>query len=326
MHPVLFYEAFFFCSRDDLERLQSVSRTLRDMVIHSSNVLPLRTIRYVWMDSTRRPSSIEKIHVRVEWLEPGGAGKHDYEASLHGGDFAETVRRLEHACITNFSFGVRDSPFFRYWKAQGSAAFTVENILFLVPDTMDYGILDSIMNHLRPRATAVIVDESSWRKDGCKKLALLTRDTFLKHLQTCWLAVRHRGGFPPSSFILNEPGYAHYELLCFGMNIAAGIDGFIESFVRDGCTNKKLESVSIKWNEQSPAPKQLSKPTKVDVPIPKLYMMVWIARNSHRVSQCEMHSFVNAKQRLDVYNWTIEYEDEGRRRTTQLLQCRVKDL
>ncbi|KAH7680453.1 hypothetical protein AAVH_41172, partial [Aphelenchoides avenae] len=280
-------------------------------------------------DSTRRPSSIEKIHVRVEWLDSVGADA-DYEASLHGGDFAETVRRLRHTCITNFSVGFRDSPFFRYWKAQGAAAFTVKNIFFGEPDTTDYSILDSIVNHLRPSATVVLVNESSWRKDGwnSKKLELLARDSLLKHLHTCWLGVHHGGAFPPSSFILKEPGYAHYELLCVGMNIAERIDGFIESFIRDGCTNKKLESVSIKWSERSHASKQLSKPTKVNVPLPKLYVMAWMAPNPHRVSQCEMHAFVSTKQRqrMKVFKWTIEYEKEGCRRTTQLLQCRVEDL
>ncbi|KAH7706809.1 hypothetical protein AAVH_16401 [Aphelenchoides avenae] len=354
MHPVLFYEAFFFFSRDDLERLQPVSRTLRDMIVQNSNVLPLRPIRDVWMDSNRRPSSRGQIHVRVEWLDSGGAEKTDYEASLHEGDFAETVRRLNNTNITNFSVGIRDSPFMRYWKAQGAAACTVENILFRFPDATDYNILDSIMNHLRPlflfgqpymtdydvldsivkhlrpRATAVIVNESSWRKNGwnSKKLALLSRDTFLKHLRTCWLGVRNAGGFPPSSFILSEPGYANYDLLCNYPGVAAGIDDLIESFIRDGCANRKLVSVSIKWNEQSFASKLLSKPTKADVPLPNLLMMMWIARNPHRVSQCEMHSFVNATQhqRLEVFKWTIEHEDDDRRRTTTLLQCRVKDL
>lgn len=49
MHPDLFYEALFFCARDDLERLQPVSRALLKMIVHSSKVLALRPIRYVWM-------------------------------------------------------------------------------------------------------------------------------------------------------------------------------------------------------------------------------------------------------------------------------------
>ncbi|KAH7706808.1 hypothetical protein AAVH_16400 [Aphelenchoides avenae] len=330
MNPVLFYEALFFSSRDDLECLQLLSRTLRDMIVYSSNVLPLRPICHVWMN--HESSMTNKI--RIQKCAAGGGVEHDYyEASILDGDFAETFRRLQHTSIHNFSVGFRDSPFLRYWKAQEAADFVVIWICFRSRETTDYDTFDSIVNHLRPRITGVAI--ISWCEDGynSKALKLLARDSVLNHLQTCRL---HAPGFPnyemwysdspPASEIPanNEPP----GIGLMASNVAAEIDGFIESFVRDGCTNKKLKSVGIKWNDPSHAPKQLSKPIDADVPLPRMYMLEAIVRATHRVTQCEVYSFVCSKQHqlMEVHKWTIEHEDEDRRRTTTLLQCRVKDL
>ncbi|KAH7687732.1 hypothetical protein AAVH_40719 [Aphelenchoides avenae] len=153
-----------------------------------------------------------------------------------------------------------------------------------------------------------------------KYLDLLVRESFLTNFKTCRLT----------------PGYANYELgcecWCDGCQVSDGIDAFVESFARDGCTNEKLESVCIKWGDpigqQSPALKQLKEPTKVDVPLPKNDLTKWITRYVHKVTQCEMHSLVNKKQRkrMDLYKWTVEYEDEEDRHTAHVLQCRVKSL
>ncbi|KAH7706811.1 hypothetical protein AAVH_25958 [Aphelenchoides avenae] len=340
MHPVLFYEALFFSSRDDLECLQLLSRTLRDMIVYSSNVLPLRPICHVWMN--HNSSTTNKI--RIEKCAAGGGDEHDYyEASVYDGDFAGTFRRLQHTCINKFSFAVRDSPFLRYWRAQEASDFVVTWICFRQPETTDYDIFDSIVNHLRPRITGVGVVECSWRGNGRygKAVKLLARDSVLNHLQTCRLRVGSGVfWFPPSSFIFEAPGFPNYEMWFndspgpseipakneppgrvtqlgrqgpgyLPCNVAAEIDGFIQSFIRDGCTNKKP-----------------NKPTEADVPLPRMYMLEPIVRSDHRVTQCETHAFVNAKQRqqLEVFKWTIEHEHKGRRHTTTLLQCRVNDL
>ncbi|KAH7707805.1 hypothetical protein AAVH_24960 [Aphelenchoides avenae] len=104
------------------------------------------------------------------------------------------------------------------------------------------------------------------------------------------------------------------------------------SFIRDGCTNKKLQSVCIQWTERNDmraaTPKQLRKPSKVDMPLPKSDLSAWITKYVYRVSQCEMYSFVNAKQwqRMEVYKWSVEFERTYDRFTTHVLQCRVKNL
>ncbi|KAH7662590.1 hypothetical protein AAVH_43448, partial [Aphelenchoides avenae] len=104
------------------------------------------------------------------------------------------------------------------------------------------------------------------------------------------------------------------------------------SFVHDGCANEKLETVCIKWTDpqgqQSPALKQLKEPTKIDLPLPENDLTEFLTNVVHRVTQCEMHSLVNAKQckRMELHKWTVEY-DEGRRRwTSHFLQCRVQNF
>ncbi|KAH7700619.1 hypothetical protein AAVH_32257 [Aphelenchoides avenae] len=321
MHLTLFNESFYFCPRDDLESLQLVRKSLLNMIVARSNVLSLRPIYKVVMDPLDAPGKIQ-IHVAR------GADTPDYEASIHDGDFAETVLRLQNTCIKNFSFGVRDSPFLRYWKAQQPASFTVVSIYFGPLGTTDYEVLGSIVNHLRPRSVGSTFMPFS---SVAERLEVLARNSLLNNLQTCRLNVWH-DSFPPSAFFLNDPGYRNYELRCDADQVADGIDGIIESFVRDGCVNNKLESVYIQWingeGPQSTAPKRLSKPTKTDMPLPKTDMTEWATRDTHRVIHCEMHAFVNEKQwkRMDVYKWSAERNHDSSRCTVHVLQCRMVNL
>lgn len=148
----------------------------------------------------------EKIAVFVEGPS-GGAPVPDYTASTDDGDFAEIILRLQHTCIEDFCIGISDSPFLRYWKAHEAASFAVVSIDFgLTDDTddTDYDVLDSIVNHLRPRTTeAVDVEESFWHENGYdeEKLELLTRKSFLNNLHTCRLAVSQLEFFCAVSFV-----------------------------------------------------------------------------------------------------------------------------
>ncbi|KAH7718044.1 hypothetical protein AAVH_14555 [Aphelenchoides avenae] len=334
MHPVLFYESFFFCSRNDLERLQPMSRSLRNLIVNRSRTLPLRAIDRVFMDVTNVSNPEAEIQVFVK--EDGDAyePEPDYEASLHDGDFAETFRRLQNTCIDFFDVWINDSPFMRYWIAQEAAAFTVVTIYFNIDIgfSPDYDVFDSIVNHVRPKTTYVGAEGPSRLEDGMNSehMKLLARKSLLDSLRTCCLRVFVEG-FPPPSFFFNDPGYAKYELWCDHPNAAKRIDGFIESFYRDGCTNRKLESVFVGWHDdedhQSPAPKHLSKPIKCEIPLPKMDMPAWLTRGVHQVTQCEVHSFVNTKHwmRMDVYKWS-DYHGSDRRRVTHILRCRVSDL
>lgn len=87
----------------------------------------------------------------------------------------------------------------------------------------------------------------------------------------------------------------------------------------------------IYWEDigdhQSPAPKQLNKPTTVDVPLPKAEMVMYRACDIRRVSQCERHFFVNTKQwkQLEIFMWSVE-SMHNVLVTTRLLMCRVKDV
>lgn len=139
----------------------------------------------------------DKIKIFIEPTPIGGAPKPDYEASTDVGDFAETFRRLQNTCIMDFNFDIRDMPFMRYWKGQGSAAFTVVSIDFCLTDDTDYGVVDSFVNYLRPRTTAAVhIEESLWQENGNsdidrKYLDLLVRESFLTNLQTCRLTVSY---------------------------------------------------------------------------------------------------------------------------------------
>ncbi|KAH7695119.1 hypothetical protein AAVH_37827 [Aphelenchoides avenae] len=242
-----------------------------------------------------------------------------------------SVLRLQNTCVRKFFTGIRDSPFMSYWKAQEAAACTVVSIDFYLLGATDYDVLDSIVNHLRPRTTGFSITVNSSRPEY---LALLVRDSFLNNLQTCRLDVNFRKCVPTPAFFLEEPGYPNYKVKCWRRcgQLADGIDGFIESFVRDGCPNKKLESVCIQWIDDegppSTAPKQLSKPTKSDMNLPENGLSGFITRMDHHVVQCEMYSFVNERQckRMDVYKWSVGYNDGYGRRTAHLLQCRLENL
>ncbi|KAH7719690.1 hypothetical protein AAVH_12807 [Aphelenchoides avenae] len=318
MQRVLVYESLKFHPRDGLERLQMFSRTLRNMVVAGSSLLPLRTIDRVDLDCQGQPN---KIRIFAEEDDDALEQAPDFEASLQEGDFAEVFRRLQHVCIRDVRVGIRDSPFLRYWKAQQAADFTVVCIEFDPPETTDYVLLDSIVNRLRPRTT---YGHFMWTEDGYRgeELEFLARASFLNSLQIVRSMVWD-DAFPPSSFFLQEPGYPNYELWCDdGSSVPDGIDDLIESFIRDGCSNEKLETVCMSWDESSLVSKRLRKPTKVDRPLPKSEMPYWLT--PARVSECEMYSFVNANhwKRMEVYKWTVE-ED---RCTTHVLECLVKDL
>ncbi|KAH7704031.1 hypothetical protein AAVH_28781 [Aphelenchoides avenae] len=326
MHPILFNESFFFCPRDDLERLQLLSQSLLDMIVAGSNVLPLRPIDRIEMGCNDAADKIQ-FYIQDDAKQP------DYEALIDVGDFPETFRRLRYTCVKKFNVGIRDNPFLCYWKAQGAAVFTVVIVDFRLADDTDYDVLDSIVNHLRPRTTEEVhVWPDSWHEYGhnSEYLKLLDRESFLNNLQTCRLN-GFGNAFPAPAFFLEEPGYPNYELGCDGGQVADGIDRFIESFVRDGCANEKLESVCIKWREwdstPSLTPKQLSKPTKIDMALPKNELSSRITRYAHEVTQCETQSFVNTKQwkGMEVYLWTVEFYPGRFRRMIYLLQCLVKN-
>lgn len=131
------------------------------------------------------------IDIFVKDPTAGGSRKPDYEASVHDGDFAEIFRRLQNTCTKEVNVGIRDSPFLCYWKSQETASFSVVSIDFDLPDDTDYGLLDSIVNHLRPKSTGVYVREYSWQENGrySEDLKVLARDSFLNNVQTCHLDV-----------------------------------------------------------------------------------------------------------------------------------------
>ncbi|KAH7711601.1 hypothetical protein AAVH_21068 [Aphelenchoides avenae] len=282
MQPELRYELFY--TRDQLERLQPLSRTLFDMIVHSHALL-LRPISIVWMDTD---GSNDKIQVSED--DDTGFLESDYEASVRDGDFAETALLL-------------------YWQAQ-ETDFTVVNIDVELPERTYFDFVpNAIVRHLRPRAMQFAVTDTAWygNGDGSEYLELLVRDSFLTSLKTCCLYVQS-GAFPPPAFFFNEHGYANYELKCFKDTEVDAIDRFIESFVQGRCANNKLVSVCIGWKvwgAPSRMPKQLSKPTKIDMP--DIDFVASLIPFVERVSQCEMHSFVNAKQwmRMDAYKWTV---------------------
>ncbi|KAH7711973.1 hypothetical protein AAVH_20685 [Aphelenchoides avenae] len=319
------------------------------MIVNGSKVLPLRPIHHVNMTSAiyKQPRMDDKIKIFVEDRRPdSGLPEPDYEASIDDGDVAEIFRRLQNTCIKSFWVGIGDSAFLRYWRAQETACFTVVRIGFGGLEIADSNIFDSIVSYLRPRTTEEIhVVESSWHENGFDawwhkngwneemlEFNHLARDSFLNNLQICRLNVWRDAAFPPPSFILKEPGYPNYKIWCGGSQVANGIDDLIESFVRDGCANRKFESVCVRWdddeNEQSPALKQLKRSTKVDMPLPNNGLTKWLTHRNGRVTQCEVHSFVNKNewQRMVVYKWAVEYDDRGSLRTRHILQCRVENL
>ncbi|KAH7697838.1 hypothetical protein AAVH_35075, partial [Aphelenchoides avenae] len=202
-----------------------------------------------------------------------------------------------------------------------SVAFTVVNIDVDLPEAADYGVLDSIVSHLRPKSTEINVEESSWHENDDnnvykKYLGLLARESYLNNLQTCRLQV-WGDAFPSPTFFLQERGYPNYELWCTDSNVADRIDGFIESFVREGCANEKRQSVCIGC-----------KPIKIDVPLPKNYLTALLARYDLEVTQCETQFFDNTMQwkRMELYKWTVKYDRGDRRRTAPIFQCLVKHL
>lgn len=129
----------------------------------------------------------DTIEIFVEEDEDDDEPECDYEASVHDGDFAETFRRLQYTCVKFFCVEIHDSPFLRYWNEQEAASFTVVSIDVVLVETTDYDLLDSIVNHLRPKTTCVLV----WEADSynSERLKLLARDAFLNNLQTCGLMV-----------------------------------------------------------------------------------------------------------------------------------------
>ncbi|KAH7707807.1 hypothetical protein AAVH_24962 [Aphelenchoides avenae] len=209
MHPVLFNESFYFCPRDDLERVQPLSRSLLDMIVAGSNVLPLRPIHRVDMGY----GSEDKIRIFVEDPATDGASEPDYEASILDGDFEATIRHLQNTCIMDFNVGIRGSPFLHYWNAQEAAAFTVVSIDFSLAEDTNYGVLDSIVNHLRPRTTGGQMESSLLHLNGYSvNLELLARESFLNNLQTCHLDVAGSASVLTPAFFFSEPGYPNYDV------------------------------------------------------------------------------------------------------------------
>ncbi|KAH7715345.1 hypothetical protein AAVH_17278 [Aphelenchoides avenae] len=336
MHPVTYYESLLFCIRDDLERLQPVSKSLLNTIVRSSKVLPLRPIHRVYFAypigySIRiflKPYADEFDHDPVPDYETGVDEEEPYY-----GDFRETFLRLQNTCIKFFNVRIRDSEFLRYWQAQ-ETAFTVVSINAPVgkhTQDGDYKLLDTIMNFLRPRSTEPYTDESAWQISvkGRLYVELLYRDSFLNNLQTCFLSVWD-DDFPPPSFLLDWPSYRSFMVWCGDGQVVGGIDRFIESFVRHGCANK-LESVLVRWDDSvqqpSPALKQLSEPLKTDVALPENTLVERIPA-VRRVSRCETKFFENTMQwkRLEVYKWSIQYDLYDGPRTTHVLKCLVKHL
>ncbi|KAH7709488.1 hypothetical protein AAVH_23244 [Aphelenchoides avenae] len=170
----------------------------------------------------------------------------------------------------------------------------------------------------------VDVSKAAWHEDGyySEKLLLLARDSFLDSLKFCYFQI-FADVFPATAFFLKHPGYPNYVLSCVdNCQAADGIDRFIE----------KLESVLIMWHDprdqQLPAPKQLSKSTKIDMPLLEDDMTAWITPGVHQVSQCEMQVFVNAKQwkQMKAYMWSVEYNVGCSGLTTHILQFRVENV
>ncbi|KAH7691329.1 hypothetical protein AAVH_40157 [Aphelenchoides avenae] len=332
-----FYESFFFCSRDDLEGLQLVRKSVRNRIVRASRVLPLRSIRHVDMIYYLEEHICIFVGELPETDPFGDDEEPDYEDSIHDGDFAETFGRLQNACIKEFVIGIRDSAFLRYWISQEAASCTVVSIDFPLHEVAanGTGILDSIMNRLRPRFLADRVEQASWYKYGSNSAytELLARESFVNSLHTCSLLGANSEAYSPPDFFLNGPSYRNYELCCSHLDTSNLIDGFIESFVRDEYPNKKLESVWLRtreWNERARTPKKLSNTTKVDVPLPENNFTAWYGRHLiRRVSQCEMRSFENTKQwkRMDVLKWSVEYARVGDGPiTNHVFLFRVKNL
>ncbi|KAH7704950.1 hypothetical protein AAVH_27850 [Aphelenchoides avenae] len=372
MKDVLCHEWLFFCSREDLEPLQLVRKSLRKMIVARSSALPLRSIHRVSVDCCHEPpipNYPDKIEIFVkedrypEEMTPEEAVKRYYKTSVcDNGDFAGAVRRLQHSCIKNFDVDIGDSPFLRYWMAQEADAFTVLSICINPPEaTKNYELLDAIVNRVRPNTLDVSYESgpSAYGDQtapyNSEYLEVMARDSFLNILQICPLNI-WPGAFPPPSFILDEPGYPNYELRCHRSTvdgiyarswIADGIDAFLESFVRDGCANKKLISMCITWTEwpnaepPCPMPKLLSNPTMADEPLPEAEADAERLKSNNRwirgvrvLSQCEMHTFVNMKhqKRMEVRKWNVKHfvheaeEDHFGHSTTHILQCLVKSV
>ncbi|KAH7704452.1 hypothetical protein AAVH_28357 [Aphelenchoides avenae] len=339
MKDALCNEWLFFCSRGDLESLQLVRKFLLHTIVARSNALPLRSIYHV---NVNHWDPLDKIEIFVEGDRHKAELIPDYETSFRDGDFAEAFCRLQHSYIKLFSIGIEDSPFLRYWEAQKAADLTIVSIDFEPSETLDNDVLDSIVNLLQPRTIDVSFEHclSQWWEDqtapyNSKYLGVLARASFVNSLQTCPLNL-WRGAFPPPSFVFNEPGYPNYELKCHHTNVADGIDAFIESFARDGCANKKLQSVCITWSVwpdgqwphgPSPMSKLLSNPTTSDEPLPEDVKLRSIS-GVRVLSQCEVHTFVNEKQkkRMEVYKWSVKYFEDEDRWTTHVLKCLVKNV
>ncbi|KAH7719689.1 hypothetical protein AAVH_12806 [Aphelenchoides avenae] len=79
----------------------------------------------------------------------------------------------------------------------------------------------------------------------------------------------------------------------------------------------------MEWDERSGdpsrAPKRLSKPTKIDKPMPDVEML---CSSMPSRQQCEMHSFVNATQWkcMEVFKWSAKSDRGSDRHTTHFLQ------
>lgn len=108
------------------------------------------------------------------------------------GDFEQTFRRLQNICVKDFVIGIRDNPFLRHWmEAQKTAAFTdfiVVNFHIQPTDAATIEVVDSIVNHLRPKAAGFFIQRGQ-KKRNEGVLFLMCQDAFLNNLETFRLTV-----------------------------------------------------------------------------------------------------------------------------------------
>ncbi|KAH7708884.1 hypothetical protein AAVH_23852 [Aphelenchoides avenae] len=333
MQLELLYDSLFFCSRDDLERTMAVCKSTRKMVTAAAKKLALRPIYRVDVVASHKG------------VDAGGRGRNlphgtngeeefeasDFEASVIDGDFEAVFRRLQHVHVKYFSFEISENPFLQYWMVQRTD-FTVKHFYFEnLPEDADYGLLESVVDFLRPTTFNVDTDGSLWNEDGYNRkwLDLFTRETFLNSIKTCELDVWADGGLPPLTFVLSEVGYAAYEIICFEGDAVSWSDRLIEALLHGKCSNEKLESVCIQWDvlqgsgQPSRMPKLLDKPAETNVPIPRSDFATCRITTEYKESQCDLFSFPIATQQkqLDIFKWATEFDHYrgGRAKTYALV-------
>ncbi|KAH7709490.1 hypothetical protein AAVH_23246 [Aphelenchoides avenae] len=204
MQPELRYEILLFCTRNELEHLQPLSRTLLDVIVARAKKLPLRPISWVrmrpakgWTGLRFDGSVTDVIHFHLNDPEEIDGeteyGDPDYETSVMNGDFEELYRRLQNVSIDYFSFDISENRFMQYWRAQqGASNFTVKDIGFRLRADTDYDTLDCIVNFLHPTefdSVSCSSPSSKYGLTGSQWTDLLKRDSFLSTVKTTSLTV-----------------------------------------------------------------------------------------------------------------------------------------